>query len=149
MLNIKTIISFLIFLSIIFSNKNFNLISKTETQISVGFKLENYSIDKIDGEDFIFLDGKSSSIDENLLFSTFINIDPDLEYNILFDQSSINSYNFQNNSYATNLSESYYDIKEHFMRGRKIIELIINPFRFNNDLNKVGVIDEISINIEL
>ena len=72
------------------------MISKTETQISVGFKLENYSIDKIDGEDFIFLDGKSSSIDENLLFSTFINIDPDLEYNILFDQSSINSYNFQN-----------------------------------------------------
>ena len=149
MLNKKTVIFFLIFFSIIFSDKKFNLISKTEDKISVGFKLENYLIDKVDGKDQIFLDDKSLSIEENILFNTFINIDSDQEYNIIFEQNSVNSYDFQNNSYSTNFSDPYYWTKEHFIRGRKVVELIINPFKFYNDFNKVDIIDDILINIEL
>ena len=134
MLNKNTTAFLLIFLSIILSDNKFNLISKTEDQISVGFKLENYLIDKVDGKDQIFLDDKSFSIEENTFFNTFINIDSDQEYNIIFEQNSVNSYDFQNNSYSTNLSAPYYWTKEHFIRGRKVVELIINPFKFENDL---------------
>ena len=106
MLNKKTVIFFLIFFSIIFSDKKFNLISKTEDKISVGFKLENYLIDKVDGKDQIFLDDKSLSIEENSLFNTFINIDSDQEYNIIFEQNSVNSYDFFSLASSSALSYS-------------------------------------------
>ena len=149
MLNKKISIFFLIFLSIIFADKKFSVNSKTENKISILFELKDYSIDKINGEDRISLNNEPLSIDIEPVFSTFIHIDSDKQYNVIFEENSIDSYNFQNNIYSENISESYYEVKEHIMRGRKLIELIISPFKFNDDLNRLDITNDISINIEL
>ena len=116
MFNKNIILFYLLFLSFIFSNKDFfYLQSKTDNNFFIDFKIDNYSIEKIDNKTTIFLDNDSLLISDNLFFSTLIQIDLNQEYNINLNQESITSYNFEDTIYKTNISSSYYNIKEHIL----------------------------------
>ena len=136
MFNRNTILLYLISLSLILADKDvFSLKSKTENNFFIEFKLDDYSIKKINEKNQIFLDNDSLLIEDNFFFSTLLQIDLNQDYNINFEQGSVESYDFENSIYSTNSSESYYNVREHIIRGRKLIEITLNPFNINNDMS--------------
>ena len=122
-----------------------NYISKDK--ISLDFILNDYDVVDENGNNKIILINNDEHSKENEQFSKFIHVDSD--YSISLSGESVQLYDFSDNNNLNNSSSSFLSVKEHILRGMKLIQVSIDPVKYNNALNKIEVLESASVNIEL
>ena len=99
------------------------------------------------GNNKIILINNDEHSKENEQFSKFIHVDSD--YSISLSGESVQLYDFSDNNNLNNSSSSFLSVKEHILRGMKLVQVSIDPVKYNNALNKIEVLESASVNIEL
>ena len=122
-----------------------NYISKDK--ISLDFILNDYDVVDENGNNKIILINNDEHSKEKEQFSKFIHVDSD--YSISLSGESVQLYDFSDNNNLNNSSSSFLSVKEHILRGMKLIQVSIDPVKYNNALNKIEVLESASVNIEL
>ena len=153
----KNKFSFFILISILcsfsLSNKNslFSINSKANNNIAIDFALDNYEVKKISGlDDVYFKNKKSSYLEDQEKFSTFVHLKNNQEYSIDFQIVSDESYDFEGGDrFYDSSSNLNYSTKEHIFRGVRILEVSVHPFKINQNSNSINIINQASINISL
>ena len=129
----------------------FSVDSRASDNIVINFNLLDYEIKEIDGIDDIILGNeKTSFVNNQKKFSTFIHLNDNQDYDLEFEVLADNSYNFQESShFNSSFSDSDYLIEEHIFRGIRILEITVNPFSLNRESGNMNIIEEASISVNL
>ena len=123
------LLTFCLYSLLISKNETFvtNYVSKDE--ISLDFILNDYSVIDENGNNKILLINNDEHSKEKERFSKFIHVDSD--YSISLNDESVQLYDFSDNNNLNNSSSSFLSIKEHILRGMKLVQISIDPVKYN------------------
>ena len=128
----------------------FVLESKTNQQVIINFDLDDYEIQKIGNVDQIISSNSREILvdDDGKKFSTFVQLKEGQEYNIDFNITSSDLYDFDSDESIYD-SDLNYNTKEHIFRGVRIVEISFNPFILNRNQQSINIINQASIQVNL
>ena len=108
-----------------------------DNNISLSFKLNEYDVIENNGLSKVVLDNDREYSKSSEQYSKLIHIDSD--YSISTLNELVVSYGASQNNNLNNSSSDYISIKEHIFRGRKLIQISVDPIKYNSESNKIIV----------
>ena len=113
---------------------NFLINAKTDDYINIDFSLIDYSIQKVNGSDQVFLNENKQAFNSGeQKISTFIRLDNHHDYDIQFNVELEKTYNFKSEDDFDLGRNLRYSIDEHIFRGIRLLEITVYPF-FKNEI---------------
>ena len=118
-----------------------------DNNISLSFKLNEYDVIENNGLSKVVLDNDREYSKSSEQYSKLIHIDSD--YSISTLNELVVSYGASQNNNLNNSSSDYISIKEYIFRGRKLIQISVDPIKYNSESNKINVLESVNINIDI
>ena len=124
----------------------FNASYHSDNSMSINFILNDYSIKTHDGLNKVILNNNEEYSRNHKQYSKLIYVESD--YSVSIVNKSVRSYDYSEGGNLNNSLSDFLSVKEHIFRGRKLVQISIDPIKYNNDSNKIDILEHATITIE-
>ena len=137
----------IVFGALIAKGAEINSFIESENNIIIDFTLNDYSVYNKSNSNKIVLHGDKEYNKNEEQYSKFILVESN--YSVSMVSQSLSSYDYNETDDFNDSSSDFISIKEHIFRGKKIIQIFIDPIKYNRDLNKVEILENATVEISI